>query len=302
MDALAYNSRLRKRLRALLRILRYQLTPGLYPKCYAPRAWWWHQDPNFGDLLTPLVLPKYGIAPILKPVSTIDVIGVGSIVSALPADYAGVIWGTGSFGTEEALPKDARVLALRGRDSWEKYGKPDVQALGDPGLLVSQVVRAPARPKFRLGLVAHFTHRQLPIIRELLRNNPDIQEIDVSGPPRRVIKQIASCQAVVTTSLHGLITADSYGIPAAWALPEPVITGGEFKFLDHESVVRPPVPRRLILQPMMKTDELLAATHPADPMSVNEAITGLEQSTAALKQHCGEPVRPLQLWLKQLRS
>ncbi|WP_130866434.1 hypothetical protein [Acidipropionibacterium timonense] len=56
-------------------------------------------------------------------------------------------------------------------------------------------------------------------------------------PPRQVIHDIAACDAILTTSLYGLIVADALGIPAAWATLEPSVPGGSFKFHDHEALV-----------------------------------------------------------------
>lgn len=40
--------------------------------------------------------------------------------------------------------------------------------------------------------------------------------IDVRWPWRKVIDQITKCRRIISTSLHGLIVAEAYGIPAVW--------------------------------------------------------------------------------------
>lgn len=55
---------------------------------------------------------------------------------------------------------------------------------------------------------------------------------------RDVVDSIANSRAVVSTSLHGLIVAQAYGIPWIWlnVVDEP-LWGSEFKFEDFFSTV-----------------------------------------------------------------
>lgn len=49
-----------------------------------------------------------------------------------------------------------------------------------------------------------------------------------------VIKQILSCEYVVSTSLHGLILADAYGVPNQWITLQ---NRSDFKYKDYYSSV-----------------------------------------------------------------
>ena len=52
-----------------------------------------------------------------------------------------------------------------------------------------------------------------------------------------VIDQINMCECVVSSSLHGLIVAEAYGVPARWICVENNLLGGNFKFWDfYESI------------------------------------------------------------------
>lgn len=292
--------RVRKRFASLRRILGYQVTRELYPFCAAPRAWWWHYDSNFGDLLTPYILPRYGIAPILKPTNSIDMIGIGSILAALPDGYEGIVWGTGSTGNEEVLPSQARVLAVRGKLTWARLGEPDITALGDPGLLMRELVPS-SRKRWRLGVVPHLTHRKSPVFEGLLAQD-GVKFIDVSKGPRRVARDISSCSAIVSSSLHGVILADSYGIPASWSIPEPVVNGGDFKFLDHETAVNPPSSRQIFLKGDEIVADLISGTVCADSIEVEARIEELKRSLSILGEEFGKTVRPWSLWRLQARE
>src|SRR5690606_8658436 len=63
----------------------------------------------------------------------------------------------------------------------------------------------------------------------------DWRIVSPDGPPEQVVAQIASAEVVVSSSLHGLITADSYGIPAIWARTINPLAGNNsvYKFHDH---------------------------------------------------------------------
>jgi hypothetical protein len=48
-----------------------------------------------------------------------------------------------------------------------------------------------------------------------------------------VIDAIASCRAILSSSLHGIIAAHAYGVPATWVKPSDRPKGDGFKFLDY---------------------------------------------------------------------
>ena len=44
---------------------------------------------------------------------------------------------------------------------------------------------------------------------------------------------MCACEVIVSSSLHGLIIADAYGIPTVWAKFGNDINGNDFKFYDY---------------------------------------------------------------------
>ena len=57
--------------------------------------------------------------------------------------------------------------------------------------------------------------------------------IDVTHDPGEVIAAIAECEVVVSSSLHGLVVADSFDIPNHWVTCDIPLFGGTWKFDDY---------------------------------------------------------------------
>lgn len=273
-----------RRRRTVTRLATLSLDPRLYPTCRLARTYWWTNTPNFGDEIGPLLLRSAGIAPLLKPRKEAEVFTVGSLLELVPQTFSGIIWGSGKMhrGDVTSLPH-ATILALRGELTRAALGHPPV-ALGDPGLLLPDLIAPPGRGR-GIAVVPHFSHRDEPWLDHLMnRLGPTARIVDVGQAPRVVARDIAAAAQVMSTSLHGLIVADGLGIPALWALPDPVVSGRDFKFVDHESVVLPDGgTRRCSIDDISHADFVLRQARTPDPRLLAQVKTGLRQSLAQLR-------------------
>jgi pyruvyltransferase len=100
---------------------------------------------------------------------------------------------------------------------------------GDPALLSPLVFDPEVKIEYEIGLVLRWSEDAW------LKATPgagvtiiDLGTDDVEG----VIRKMKACKKIITSSLHGLIIADAYGIPNAW-LASGTPKGGEFKFYDY---------------------------------------------------------------------
>jgi pyruvyltransferase len=196
---------------------------------------------NFGDRLTPFLLEHFGVPCDWSPPEHADLIGVGSVLERVPEAFKGVIWTSGFMRAESRkLFSHARVAAVRGcltRQRLEGISPKDV-CVGDGGLL-SHLLVQPAKKRHPLGLVPHFVDAGDPIVAAIQSSCNGITVIDVCQSPLKVIQAIAKCEAILSSSLHGLVVADSLGIPNHWMELNhgtEVVMGAGFKFHDYYSI------------------------------------------------------------------
>lgn len=215
------------------------------------KIYWWRPEPdyprsadaaislrgprirNFGDELTHLIMKKMGHTYEWASPCASELVITGSILEHLPDHHwAGTVCGAGKLYEDSRIHlSDARVIALRGKLTLAGCrGVKGTPVLGDPGLLVPRWIRQPVA-KYDLGVLPHWNDRHL-------RHRFSYGHfIDPLWPPEKVIEEIASCRRLVTSSLHGMIVADAYGIPRQIEQDERAHEhGGDFKFRDYASV------------------------------------------------------------------
>ena len=59
--------------------------------------------------------------------------------------------------------------------------------------------------------------------------------IDVFSETVEFIQQVSQCEMILSSSLHGLITADALKIPNRWIKLSDKIRGNDYKFADYYS-------------------------------------------------------------------
>jgi pyruvyltransferase len=160
---------------------------------------------------------------------------VGSLLDHIPPDYAGVIAGTGKLHAESkvSFPK-AKILALRG--PLTAKGVKGRFILADPGLLADELA-PPTSKLYDIGVVPHWSDHILEKNPLFLTSRTKI--IRVSDDPIKVITEISQCRKIVSSSLHGIILADAFGIPRRLEVaPNLKYEGGMFKFKDYSLSIR----------------------------------------------------------------
>lgn len=201
---------------------------------------------NFGDDLGPATV-EFTLSETVKfggPM-TANIMGVGSILSTWSKRRAWrrnicdktfsrkpiAIWGSGVIGQREVILPRCTILAVRGPLTQKVIGCDKIAAFGDPGLLASRMIEKVTSVN-KIGIVPHYVDKNHPVVREL-QSDKSFTVIDVEQEWHRVLAQISACDLILSSSLHGLIVADSYGIPNSRLSFSDAIVGGDFKFFDY---------------------------------------------------------------------
>ncbi|MFN4129956.1 MAG: polysaccharide pyruvyl transferase family protein [Paracoccaceae bacterium] len=135
------------------------------------------------------------------------------------------------------LSDNIDILAVRGKLTIKELSLPADTLTGDPGILSARYFPKSPR-KFRWGVVPHYSHRNSKEIKAAVKATK-AKLIDATDPVEKVLSEISSCDAIISSSLHGLIVADSYGVPCAW-LNKKSHGDHTFKFADYCSGVGRP--------------------------------------------------------------
>lgn len=155
-----------------------------------------------------------------------EILVIGSIITWLTKPNS-IIWGSGvQFPKDEILyngkiiaPK--KICSVRGpltRKYFLDRGIDCPEIYGDPALLFPKYYQPKVEKKYKLGILPHFKDKNSDAIKNILKNNPDAHFIDIQYRKdwRYLIDEIASCEFILSSTLHGIIIADSYNVPNAW--------------------------------------------------------------------------------------
>ena len=153
------------------------------------------------------------------------------------------IWGSGFISNQSTIrTKPAKIHSVRGkltRNMLLSQGINCPEKYGDPALLVSKYYKAQSIGRYRLGIIPHYVDLSNEIVRKIISEREDVILIDIAHYDKwtDICDMIVSCDCIISSSLHGLIVSDSYGIPNIWVRFSNNVYGGNFKFLDYFSSV-----------------------------------------------------------------
>ncbi|WP_051378919.1 polysaccharide pyruvyl transferase family protein [Derxia gummosa] len=182
-------------------------------------ALYWMETPwpgNVGDILNAWLIEKLsGIPPRHVPAAK-GLLAVGSVVRL--AGPESVVWGAGTPRMTDRLDPRARWLAVRGpltRRLLLASGGDCPEIYGDPAWFAPMLYRpAPRAPRHKLGLVCHYDNAGEIVAGEGVKTI-SVLRAGYEGI-EAFIDELHDCEAIVSSSLHGLILAQAYGIPARW--------------------------------------------------------------------------------------
>ncbi|MEN8625336.1 polysaccharide pyruvyl transferase family protein [Psychrobacter proteolyticus] len=223
------------------------------------KTFWWDAKPNFGDWIGPLLINNiFDIECVNMRNKSADHVlyTVGSVVQMTEYQpHRNIkIWGSGlirpldtgkSSKIFEKL-NDTSVISLRGKLTYQELAKhinikEEEISFGDPALLLPRVYEPKVDKSANkdICIVPHYVHKYYFLSEKSLMENFNV--VDVQTTPANVINQIASSKVCISSSLHGVIIAQAYGIPWIWLkIEDDLLTRDQhqdFKFFDFFSVM-----------------------------------------------------------------
>jgi len=198
---------------------------------------------NFGDYLSPLIVEMLAGKPVVySPIAKAEMMAIGSIMNRerkakrflLPRRLH--VWGAGTDAPGLSFSGRHFYHAVRGERTREQIdGLKSQPALGDPGLLSAQWWDGRPVPgkRYRIGLIPHYVDKGNPHLQQAAAL-PGVKLIDVFSPVEEVLRQIQECEFVISSSMHGLIVSDAFGVPNRRVrLSQGKVS--DYKFVDYYS-------------------------------------------------------------------
>lgn len=198
--------------------------------------YYWHPKEvvNLGDELSPVIvewmlkkrnLTLSGYVKCRKELSA-----VGSIIAKV---HQHTIWGSGFLSANQAIYAarlrkvfHSDIRAIRGpltRQALLAFIEDVPEIYGDPAILMPLIY--PGKKLEKKYQVSLITHHQHPI------ENTELHQISIlTRDYSFFIDEILRSELVVSSSLHGIILAEAYGVPAIWLNNGP--KEQVFKFID----------------------------------------------------------------------
>jgi len=192
------------------------------------KFFWFKKPYNYGDVMTPYICNQLNIRCEFARREKANAIMIGSIANqALPGMH---VFGSGFIRGSDVPCKDAVYHWVRGPRSRQMLlaaGVNTPELYGDAALLMPDF--GPARKRHDIGFVPH--HVDYTLVGQGFK-------VDLSnGSIPYITNQISQCRKIISSSLHGIVVAHAYGIPAAWVKLSDKLKGDDMKFHDHyESV------------------------------------------------------------------
>ncbi|MGB5417697.1 polysaccharide pyruvyl transferase family protein [Algibacter sp.] len=219
------------------------------------RLFWWNEikmqgkaKENYGDLLGKYLVEKISKKKVVwsKP-STFSFydffspiyVTIGSILSNV--NHKCIVWGSGIVSIEYPIEK-AKFLAVRGPQTRKHllnqgYNVPEIY--GDPALLLPKYYHPKVEKEYAIGIIPHYS--DFKKVKDFYKNEDGILLIDLmTNNVEATTNEFLKCEKIVSSSLHGVIVAHAYGIPAVWQKFSDNVFGDDIKYQDYFESVQIP--------------------------------------------------------------
>lgn len=206
---------------------------------------YWDANNNWGDALNKYLCQAVGNVKVQK--TSTDLIDSSfryyCIGSRLESPKSGNydVWGAGFIKKVEKVKyKPRRVHAVRGKLSREIYLQNNItcpEVYGDPAMLLKYYYNPIVEKRYEIGIIPHYVDQNSKWIKEVAQNYPNVKIINILEDTEEFVKKVKQCKMILSSTLHGIICADTYNIPGYWIELSGNVVGQGFKFRDYFSSV-----------------------------------------------------------------
>ena len=212
----------------------------------AIRLYWWHEKrasglENYGDLLSKYILERISRQKVIcieHPNKGLHkyffkhYVSIGSIISSVNKNS--IVWGSGIIKKNDNI-RDAKFLAVRGPKTRQRilemgYNCPEVY--GDPAILLPNFYKPLVKKKYTIGVIPHYIDYKE--VCEVFKNDSRTKVINLlTNSVEKTTRHILECEQIISSSLHGVIVPQGYGIPSLWVKFSNKLSGDNIKFYDY---------------------------------------------------------------------
>ena len=197
---------------------------------------YWNGKPNLGDAISPVIvnymLEKRKMNLETPVAKTNHLYAVGSVITAGIQNC--VVWGSGVLYTTLGYRLKNRNLDIRSvrgpltRMILMEYGYDVPKIYGDPAMLLPEIYNNNSiKKEYKYGLIMHKNGSEF--FKDVDSLDGTYRFIDIkTNDYKKFVDELLSVEYVISSSLHGIILAESYGIPAILVKPE----FSMFKYMD----------------------------------------------------------------------
>jgi pyruvyltransferase len=225
------------------------------------KLYYWGGHGNFGDELSLYLVEKISGRKYrhADKYANGKLVAVGSLLTPEIMRTDSRIWGTGTL-TRHALDPErtpwfplnrkfrainprgrrAKIFAIRGpltRESILHSGFDCPEIYGDPAILMPRYFSPSSTKRYPIGLILHHSQPTPSNAEAWLEHGIKLIPIQREGNAQieAFVNDVHACEKVLSTSLHGLIIAQCYGVPVRWVAVGslPIHEDAEHKFLDY---------------------------------------------------------------------
>lgn len=196
----------------------------------------WMISNNIGDALTPWLIEK--ITGQLPVYVSYDILFAKYMVTGSILNHAKpytTVWGAGIANINDNIEKYIDIRLVRGPVTVNRVRfqtGANILMCGDPTFLMPKFYNPQGiEKKYKVGICPHYVHQREVIA--WIGNREQFKFLNVFSTPEKYVDDLLSCEIVFSSSLHGLIVADAYGVPSQWIKCTDAIGGDGTKFVDH---------------------------------------------------------------------